>query len=79
MDAETQAKLKEIFLVVLDLPEETDVGSLRQINCEKWDSLATATFIAAIEAELGTELNGEQRDRFTSYQSVALLVDELRP
>lgn len=77
MTPDLEKTLREIFLVILDLPEGTDVTGLRQINCEKWDSLATASIIAALESEIGVELSGAQRDRVSSYQSVLLLVDEL--
>lgn len=70
-------QLKEIFLIVLDLPEETNVTALRRISCEKWDSLANVSLIAAIESELSVQLNIEQQDRFTSYESVRLLLDDV--
>lgn len=79
MTPDLEVMLREIFLVILDLPEETDVTELRQISCEKWDSLATASIIAALESEIGIELSGTQRERVSSYQSVLLLIDELHP
>lgn len=77
MNSETQEKLKQIFLIVLDQPDGTDVGQLRQIGCSKWDSLATVSLVTAVESEFGVDLTTTQRERFTSYQSVALLIDEL--
>ena len=77
MTPETEAKLKEIFLIVLDQPDGTDVTTLRKINCEKWDSLATVSIVAALESELGLRLNAEHQERVTSYAAVQVLVDEM--
>jgi acyl carrier protein len=76
MMPDIQAKLEEIFRVVLDLPEDADVTGLRRINHEKWDSLVTVTMVAAIESELGIELSAEQQERITSFQSALLLLEE---
>lgn len=79
MNSDTQMKLNEIFLIVLDQPDGTDVEQLRQVGCRKWDSLATVSLVAAVEAEFGLELNTTQRERFTSYQSIALVLEEILP
>ncbi|HAD88154.1 MAG TPA: hypothetical protein DCG48_12395 [Rhodospirillaceae bacterium] len=77
MSPDTEEKLKEIFSIVLDQPETVDFDGLRRINCPKWDSLATVSLVAAVESEFGLEFSTEQRERFTSYQSVSLLITEL--
>ncbi|MEP0338282.1 MAG: acyl carrier protein [Alphaproteobacteria bacterium] len=77
MTPENEMILKEIFLVVLDLPESVDVQSLRRINNDKWDSLATVSLVAAIESELGLQLDTQQQERLTSYQATTLLLEEL--
>tara|TARA_R110000868_G_scaffold40560_1_gene139852 strand:+ start:4109 stop:4330 length:222 start_codon:yes stop_codon:yes gene_type:complete len=69
--------LKEVFLIVLDLPEDVDFQSLRRINNDKWDSLATVSLVAAIESELDLQLDTQQQERLTSYQATTLLLDEL--
>lgn len=72
-----ESKLQQIFEIILDQPEGADVTALRQVTCEKWDSLATVSIIAALESELGLRLNAEQQERVTSYQAVVLLIEEV--
>lgn len=77
MTPENEMILKEVFLIVLDLPEDVDFQSLRRINNDKWDSLATVSLVAAIESELDLQLDTQQQERLTSYQATTLLLDEL--
>ena len=76
MAIDLEAKLAEIFSIVLDLPSDSDPKVIRQVNCEQWDSLATVSLVAAVESELGLMLQTDEHERFTSYQSVLLLLRE---
>lgn len=68
--------LQEIFKVVLDLPSDADVESIRQVTTKRWDSLANVSMAAAIESEYGIRLDPADAERMTSYQAVRLLLEE---
>jgi len=76
MPQDLEAKLREIFSVVLELPDDKELPSVRQLACDTWDSLATVSLMAAVESEFGLTLQAADQDRFTSYQSVLLLLRE---
>lgn len=69
-------KLSQIFRLVLNLPDDADVSSVRRINEVRWDSLANATLVFALEGEFGITLDAHEIERLTSYQSTLLLVKE---
>jgi acyl carrier protein len=71
-----EEKVKEIFAVVLDLPDSADVTKVRMVNTSEWNSLAQASIIAAIESEFGLELDPQDYERITSFESALLLVEE---
>lgn len=73
---ELESKLTQIFQLVLELLEDEDVSNLRRINEARWDSLAHVTLITALESEFDINLNHEDSDRLTSYQSTLLLLQE---
>jgi acyl carrier protein len=68
--------LRTIFRVVLDLPEETDVGGLKQITMRNWDSLAHVSMVAAIESEYGLHLDSTDHERMTSFEGTRLMLEE---
>ena len=76
MKAEDLAKLEEVFRVVLDLPEGSDVSSIRRLTTRRWDSLAHVSMVAAIESELGVQLDTSSSERLTSFQAAKLLIEE---
>jgi len=77
MEPKTDEKLREIFIVVFDLPPDADLAGLTAETHDDWDSLATLSLVAAVESELGLVLEPEHRERFTSFVSVQVLVDDL--
>lgn len=69
-------KLSQIFRFVLNLPDDADVSNVRRINESKWDSLANATLVVAMEDEFGLKLDARDIERLTSYQATLLLIQE---
>jgi acyl carrier protein len=76
MTPDIPGKVTEILRVVLDLPADRDIETVRKITTPSWDSLAQASIIAAIESEFGIEFDPADYDRITSYESACLLVEE---
>jgi len=66
--------LKKIFLVVLDLNDEQDMEQIRKIDTYSWDSLATVSFQAAIQSEIGIELDIQELFEVTSFKMLDLLL-----
>lgn len=79
MSAQTTEKLQEIFRAVFELPEGADVTRLRQMNTQKWDSLAHVSLVAAIESEFGVSLDAAEQLQMTSYQTTQVLLEEKSP
>ncbi|MGK2934864.1 MAG: acyl carrier protein, partial [Gemmatimonadaceae bacterium] len=61
---------------VLDLPDDADAAKVRRINTHRWDSLATATLVVAIESEFGIALDAQEIERLTSYEAILILLEE---
>ncbi len=74
MISANEAKLVEIFQVVLDL--DGDVQSVRRVTERHWDSLAHTSMIAAIESEFGLQLEIDDMERMTSFAATRLLLEE---
>lgn len=71
-----EAKLAEIFRVVLDVDDDYDVVSVRRVAEARWDSLAHTSLVAAIESEFGVDLEIADMDRMTSFAATRLLLEE---
>ena len=69
-------QLAEIFRLVLDLPPDAEVTQLRRVATPKWDSLANATLVTALESEFRITLDARETDRLTSYKAALLLLEE---
>ena len=76
MEKKNLLKLKTIFNIVLELPNNFNVESSSMINNRKWDSLAMVSIIAAIENEFGVLIRTQDYGRMTSFKSVELLLQE---
>lgn len=76
MIAANEAKLVEIFQVVLDVDVDVDVQSVRRVTERRWDSLAHTSMIAAIESEFGLQLEIDDMERMTSFAATRLLLEE---
>jgi acyl carrier protein len=68
--------LKDIFSAVLDLPLSYDVTKVRMISESRWDSLATVSFMSAIESELGVQLDHDDLELMTSFRAVKVLLEQ---
>ena len=73
------AKLEEIFRIVLDLPDGSDVSNVRRLTTRRWDSLTHVSLVAAIESEFGLQFDTAMSERLTSFQAAKLLIDERLP
>lgn len=71
-----EAKLAEIFRVVLDVDNDYDVISVRRVAEPRWDSLAHTSIVAAAESEFGIELEIADMDRMSSFTATRLLLEE---
>ena len=76
MTSENAARLEEVFRVVLDLPEGSDVSNVRRLTTRRWDSLAQVSLVAAIESEFALKLDTADNERLSSFQAAKLLIDE---
>ena len=76
MQAKNLEKLINIFRIVLALPDDIDVESVRQVSSERWDSMAHVNMIVAIENEFGLTLHAGEYTRMTSFNAIVLLLDE---
>lgn len=78
MISTNENKLIEIFRIVLDLNDDSDVKSVRQISESRWDSLAHVSLIAAIESEFALRLEiADTEDRMSSFAATRLLLEEM--
>jgi acyl carrier protein len=75
-EAEIRQTLCEIFNIVLDLPEGSDLARIRRLNTRAWDSLAHVSLVSAIESEFRLVLDAADRERLTSYPAAELLLME---
>lgn len=74
MTAEQVERLKSIFRVVLKLPGDAEVDTLRQESTETWDSLAHVSLVVGLESEFGVSLDTADSLGITSYaEAMALL------
>ena len=69
-------RLEMIFRAVFELPDARDVRTVRQVAEPKWDSLAHATLVAAIESEFGINIDIADALELTSFDAARLLVEE---
>lgn len=69
-------KLAEVFRVVLDMPDGSDVSNVRRVTARRWDSLAQVSLVAAIETEFGVRLDTSDSERLTSFDAAKLLLAE---
>jgi acyl carrier protein len=76
MEAETEARLREVFRAVFEMPPSSDVQNLRQLTEPRWDSLAHVSLVAAIESEFGLEIDTADVLGITSYKAAAQLLKE---
>ncbi|HEY2824998.1 MAG TPA: acyl carrier protein [Gemmatimonadales bacterium] len=78
MNTDTAGTLGEIFRVVFNLPEGTDVRHFRQGSQAEWDSLAHALLVAAIEDEFGLGIDAADSLDLTSFEAMQSYLEERR-
>ena len=76
MTESTDAKLAEIFTVVLEPSPGTDVTKMRRMAEPRWDSLAHVSIVAAIESVFGLSLEVADMERLSSFDAARLLLEE---
>lgn len=76
MISTNEEKLAEIFRIILDVDDSSDVSSVRRIAEAKWDSLAHVSIGAAIESEFGLRLEIAEMERMSSFAATRLLLEE---
>ncbi|HKS06206.1 MAG TPA: acyl carrier protein [Gemmatimonadaceae bacterium] len=76
MTSPSSPRLQAIFRAVFEMPDGTDVSSLRQLHTPKWDSLAHVSLVAALESEFGVSLDASDQMRMTSYAATEALLQE---
>jgi acyl carrier protein len=69
-------KLVEIFRVVLEIEDPSDIENVRRLDHSRWDSLAHISLVVAIESEFGLQLSIADMDRMTSFAATRLMLEE---
>ncbi|MBT4146837.1 MAG: hypothetical protein HOE45_08195 [Gammaproteobacteria bacterium] len=68
--------LRKIVRAVLEISDDQVVDTVRQMNNRKWDSLAQLTMVATAEAEFEINIATQEYERFTSFESITILLEE---
>ncbi|HXC24818.1 MAG TPA: acyl carrier protein [Gemmatimonadaceae bacterium] len=76
MNAQSTEQLQNIFRAVFELPDSSDVTSLRRDNMERWDSLAHVSLVVGIESEFGLSIDAGDQLSMTSYEATQRLLEE---
>ena len=58
---------RQVFIAVLELPEDTDVTALEQQDLEAWDSLAHVLLCTALESEFDLQIDLDDAVELTSF------------
>ena len=72
----TAGKLDAIVRAVLELPDGTDTPGVSQKTEPKWDSLAHAVLIGAVESEFGLQVDAGDSLELTSYSAIARFLED---
>ena len=75
-NSDAAEKLTEIFRLILELPDGSDVSKIKRVTESSWDSVANVELITAFESEFGVTLGLAEMERLTSYQATLLLLTE---
>lgn len=63
-------RLVKCFNAVFDGLSEDQIRNATTTNVEGWDSVATVTLITLVEEEFGVEMDLDDLERFTSFDSM---------
>ena len=77
MDSESKLKLKSIFQSVFQLDSIENVEYLTKDNYIEWDSLAQLTLVSSIQEEFSTKIKAQDFIKFSSYESVCSILEEM--
>lgn len=69
-------KLVEIFRVVFETEDLSEIETARRLDHRRWDSLAHVSLVVAIESEFGLQLSIADMNRMTSFAATQLLLEE---
>jgi len=72
----TAGKLDAIVRAVLELPDGADTAGVSQKSEPKWDSLAHAVLIGAVESEFGLQIDAADSLELTSYSAIARFLED---
>lgn len=76
MKFSSESKMADIFRVLFELDDNSDVRSIRRITEKRWDSLTHVALVAAIENEFKVKLNRIEMNRLTSYAAANAMIAE---
>ena len=68
-------KLKLIFVSVLDIEDNVNFEALTKLSQPNWDSLAQVSLISAIADEFSIEIQVNEYEMFTSFNSIKILLE----
>ena len=72
----TEKKLAKIFISILKIKKNYNIGKLRRISEEKWDSLAHVNIIIAMESEFKISCLASEAESITSYKSARMFLEK---
>ncbi len=73
---DVEARLKEIFAVILEIPEDQVVRELSPDICKTWDSLRHIHLMTAIDETFGVALTFEQQMEALTFDLAIEVVQE---
>ncbi|MBF0382164.1 MAG: acyl carrier protein [Magnetococcales bacterium] len=76
MNSDVENRLQEIMKIVMDLPPDTDVTTIKRINDKRWDSLAHSSLIAAVENEFCMQFDIQEIELCGSYATTLAFINE---
>lgn len=68
-------KLKLIIISILDLGENVGIENLTKLSQPNWDSLAQVTLISAVANEFAVEIEVNEFEMFTSFNSIKIILE----
>ena len=73
-----QERLARCFLAVFPRLSKVDVAQASQTSVSGWDSVATVTLLTTVEEEFGIQVDLEDLDQLTSFDSILSYLREGR-
>ena len=76
MREENLEKLKQIFIVVLDLSDGVDPSDVVRETNKAWDSLAHMSLVAAMESEFSVSIDASEAEKITFFSAAEAMIGE---